>query len=60
MTTGCYGLDDAQWEQIKGLLPAKAGDVGEAAEDNRLFVEAVLYSYCVKTPWRNFSERFGL
>ncbi len=34
-----------QWELIKDLLLGHQGHVGVTAPDNRLFVEAVLYSY---------------
>ena len=60
MTTRRYSLSDEQWEQIKGLLAGKAGDVGATAKDNRLFVEAVLYRYRAGIPWRDLPERFGL
>jgi transposase len=29
------------------------------AQDNRLFVEAVLYRYRAGLPWRDWPERFG-
>jgi transposase len=57
-----YGLRDDQWERIKDLLPGKAGDVGVTAQDNRRFVEAVLYRYRAGIPWRdwkNTHRRFG-
>lgn len=60
MTVRRYSLSDEQWEQIKDLLPGKAGDVGATAKDNRLFVEAVLYRYRAGIPWRDLPERFGL
>ena len=40
-----YGLRDDQWDRIKDLLPGREGHVGGTAEDNRLFVEAVLYRF---------------
>jgi transposase len=54
-----YGLRDDQWERIKDLLPGKAGDVGATAQDNRRFVEAVLYRYRAGIPWSDLPERFG-
>ena len=42
MTTRRYALRDDQWERIKDLLPGREGTVGVTAQDNRLFVEAVL------------------
>src|SRR3954464_8073835 len=40
-----YGLRDDQWKRIKDFLPGREGSVGVTADDNRLFVEAVLYRY---------------
>ncbi len=54
-----HALRDDQWERIEGLLPGRAGHVGVTAEDNRLFVEAVLYRYRAGIPWRDLPERFG-
>ena len=33
--------------------------VGRPAQDNRLFVEAILYRYRAGIPWRDLPERFG-
>jgi len=54
-----YGLRDDQWDRIKHFLPGRDGHVGVTAEDNRLFVEAVLYRYRAGIPWRDLPERFG-
>src|SRR6516162_2327683 len=54
-----YGLRDDQWDRIKDFLPGREGHVGGTAEDNRLFVEAVLYRYRTGCPWRDLPERFG-
>ena len=54
-----YALRDDQWERIKDLLPGRDGHVGVTAEDNRLFVEAVLFRYRAGIPWRDLPERFG-
>ena len=54
-----YGLRDDQWDRIKEFLPGRDGQVGVTAEDNRLFVEAVLYRYRAGIPWRDLPERFG-
>ncbi|BCH21698.1 hypothetical protein MesoLjLc_13190 [Mesorhizobium sp. L-8-10] len=37
----------------------REGHVGGTAKDNRLFVEAVLYRYRARIPWRDLPERFG-
>lgn len=54
-----YALRDDQWERIKDLLPGRQGSVGVTAQDNRLFIEAVLYRYRAGIPWRDLPERFG-
>src|SRR5256886_15809749 len=54
-----YGLRDDQWNRIKDFLPGLEGHVGGTAEDNRLFVEAVLYRFRTGCPWRDLTERFG-
>jgi transposase len=37
-----YELTMAQWREIEDLLPAKAGDRGRTAVDNRTFVDGCL------------------
>ncbi len=54
-----YALRDDQWERIKDLLPGRVGHVGATARDNRLFVDAVLYRYRARIPWRDLPARFG-
>lgn len=54
-----YALREDQWERIKDLLPGRQGHVGVRAQDNRLFIEAVLYRYRAGIPWRELPERFG-
>lgn len=58
MTRRCAIRDD-QWERIKDLLPGCQVHVGVTVQDNRLFVEAVLYRYRAGIPWRDLPERFG-
>jgi hypothetical protein len=59
MTTRRYALRDDQWERIKDLLPGREGTVGVTAQDNRLFVEAVLCRYRAGMPWRDLPQGFG-
>ena len=54
-----YALRDDQWERIEHLLTGRGGSVGVAANDDRLFVVAVPYSYIAGIPWRDLLERFG-
>jgi transposase len=48
-----YALRDDQWDRIRDLRPGRTGHVGVTAQDNRLFVEAVLYRYRARIPWRD-------
>ena len=54
-----FGLRNDQWDRIKDFLPGREGHVGGTAEDNRLFVEAVLYRFRTGCPWRDLPARFG-
>ena len=52
-------LDDAQWERIAPLLPGKEGDPGRSGEDNRRFLEGVLWLVRTGAPWRDLPPHFG-
>lgn len=54
-----HALRDDQWERIKHLLPDQESDIGVTAQDNHLFVEAILYREKIGIPWRSLLERFG-
>ena len=52
-------LTDAQWRRIERLVPGKKGDRGRAGEDNRRFVDAVLWLARAGAPWRDLPAEFG-
>ena len=52
-------LKDEQWKRIAPLLPGKKGDPGRSGEDNRLFLEAVLWLVRAGAPWRDLPPHFG-
>jgi transposase len=52
-------LTDVQWTRIAPLLPGKEGDPGRSGENNRLFLEAVLWIVRTGAPWRDLPESFG-
>jgi transposase len=54
-----YELREDQWLKIAPLLPGKVTDPGRSGEDNRQFVQAVLWIARSGAPWRDLPERFG-
>lgn len=52
-------LSDDQWRRVAPLLPGKDGDPGRSGENNRMFLEAVLWVARVGAPWRDLPEDFG-
>lgn len=60
MSAKRYELNQAQWERIAPLLPGKAGDPGRTAQDNRLFVNGVLWVLRSGAHWCDLPERYGL
>ena len=54
-----FVVTDELWEKLEPLLPGKATDSGVTAQDNRLFLEAVLWRVRTGTPWRDLPEAFG-
>ena len=54
-----YELREDQWLKIAPLLPGKATDPGRSGEDNRQFVQAVLWIARSGAPGRDLPERFG-
>ena len=56
---GRYALRNGQWDAIKGLLARREEAVGDTAQNNRLFIDAILYRYSVGIAWQDLPERFG-
>jgi transposase len=54
-----YELTDEQWRLMEHLLPGKQGDPGAHGENNRRFVNAVIWIARTSAPWRDLPERFG-
>ncbi|AHY46296.1 Putative transposase of IS4/5 family (DUF4096) (plasmid) [Rubrobacter radiotolerans] len=54
-----YELTGAQWNEIKDLLPGKAGDRGRTAQDNRNFVNGVLWVLRSGAYWCHMPEKYG-
>lgn len=54
-----YEITDEKWERITNLLPGKDTDPGRTAEDNRRFINAILWIARSGAPWRDLPERYG-
>ncbi len=54
-----HAIRDEDWDRIQDLLPGRAGLPGVTAQDNRLFIDAVLWIGKTGAPWRDLPERFG-
>lgn len=54
-----HEIADADWDRIQHLLPGQPGQHGGIAQDNRRFLNAVLYVARTGIPWRDLPERYG-
>ena len=54
-----FELSDRQWDKIKDWLPGREETVGVTAQDNRRFVNGVLWILRSGSPWRDLPERYG-
>jgi len=54
-----YELSNQQWRRIEALLPGKKGDPGRTGDDNRLFVNGVLWVLRSGARWSDLPERYG-
>src|SRR5262245_11648511 len=54
-----YEISDADWDRIKDLLPGQPGQHGGVAEDNRRFLNAVLWVARTGAAWADLPERLG-
>ena len=54
-----FVLTDAQWAKMEPHCLGKATDPGRSGNDNRLFIEAVLWVARTGSPWRDLPAQFG-
>lgn len=54
-----YEISDEQYKRIEPLLSGKPGDPGRTAENNRRFINAVVWIARSGSPWPDLPERFG-
>jgi transposase len=54
-----HAISDADWERIEHLLPGQRGQHGGVAQDNRRFIDAVLWIARTGAAWEDLPERLG-
>jgi transposase len=54
-----HAITDADWDRIKHLLPGQPGQHGGVAQDNRRFIDAVLWVARTGAAWADLPERLG-
>ena len=54
-----HAISDADWDRVKHLLPGQPGQHGGVAEDNRRFLDAVLWIARTGAAWRDLPELLG-
>lgn len=54
-----HAIPDADWDRVKDLLPGQPGQHGGVAQDNRRFLDAVLWIARTGAAWRDLPERLG-
>ena len=54
-----YELNESQWRRLEPLLAGRVGTVGRPAEDNRRFVNGVLWVIRSGMRWADLPERYG-
>ena len=59
MSSSRYELSDLQWEKVEYFLPGRKEHVGRTADDNRLFVNGVLWVLRSGARWADLPERYG-
>ena len=54
-----HAISDADWDRVEGLLPGRPGQHGGVAQDNRRFLDAVLWVARTGAAWRDLPARLG-
>ena len=54
-----YDINDEDYARIEPLLSGKPGTPGRNADDNRRFINAVLWIARTGAPWQDLPERYG-
>jgi transposase len=53
-----HDISDRMWELLDPHLPGRRGNWGRVAQDNRRFINAVLWIFRTGAPWRDLPREF--
>ncbi len=54
-----HEISDERWMRVEPLIPGRKGDPGRSGENNRRFLNAVIWIGKTGAPWRDLPKRFG-
>lgn len=54
-----HDISDEQWSRVELLMTGRPGQLGGIADDNRRFLNAVIYINKTSVPWRDLPSSFG-
>lgn len=54
-----HDISDAVWVLLEPILPGQRGQWGGIAEDNRRFIDGVLWIIRTGAPWRDLPAEYG-
>jgi transposase len=54
-----HDISDHVWAKLEPLLPGRAGSWGGVAQDNRRFINAVMWILRTGAPWRDLPKDYG-
>src|SRR5829696_6525061 len=52
-------LTEAQWEQLRPVLPPQKPRTGRPGKDHRIILNGILWILRTGCPWRGLPERYG-
>ena len=54
-----HDISDRVWELLEPLLPGRSGSWGGVAQNNRRFINAVIWILRTGSPWRDLPPTYG-
>jgi len=54
-----HDISDHSWSIIEPYLPGRKDAWGRMAQDNRLFINAVIWILRTGSPWRDLPSEYG-